>query len=647
MRSILSIIVFLTIGIAICLAQDINSPGDRYFYGYAYEDAIKAYQKQMQQGELITENQRLNLADSYFKTGDYVKASKIYLDINKNDSIMSDHRFNNMLQSLAKISEQDRVKAFLKSRADSFAGELMENAEFNYDLLSTAETNSSGFFIFKINGNSPEADIAPTFYQDGLLFSSSRKTKSKKIYGPSGDAYLDIYQTKASPNGGLTNAMPFAQMPNSAYHKSTPYYSEATGNIYYILSNTQGSNLAFDDKGKNALAIGMVSNGGNFRFLLKDLSTSFYYPFFDANSGRLYFAANFKDSYGGTDIYYVNTNNGQVMSQPVNLGPRINTPGNEIAPYVFENSLYFSSDVFYGLGGMDIYRSNILSGSEFSIPVNLGKGINSKYDEFGFIIKPNEGEGLMGYFASNRPGGMGSDDIYGFKVDDKPGLRTLIFKGKVVKPPYTQSVSDASIKLLDAQGKLLKETFSKNNGTYQLEIPYKPEVVIEVSKEGFSTFSKTYDPKSLQEVDNKSMNVELSSIVDVVAEAEGKTVIKIKDFYFDSGQSDLTAEIRAELDKVVEVVQNFPDIKFGIETYTDSRGGRSSNQRLSQQRSDNIKQYLITNGVPADNITRAKGFGEDGILNNCTDGVYCLDFLHKQNLRTLFVVENFGELSQQ
>ena len=647
MRSILSIIVFLTIGATIGLAQDISSPGDRYFYGYAYEDAIKAYQKQMQQGKLITENQRLNLADSYFKTGDYVKASKIYLDINKNDSIMSDHRFNNMLQSLAKISEQDRVKAFLKSRGGSFAGELSENAEFNYDLLSTTETNSSGFFIFNINCNSPEADNAPTFYQDGLLFSSSRKTKSKKIYGPSGDAYLDIYRVKGSQDGGLTNATSFEQVPNSAYHKSTPYYSESTGNIYYVLSNTEGSNLAFDDKGKNALAIGMVSGGGNFRFLLKDLSTSFYYPFFDADSGRLYFAANFEDSYGGTDIYYVNTNNGQVMSQPVNLGPRINTPGNEIAPYVFDNSLYFSSDVFYGLGGMDIYRSNVLSGLDFSIPVNLGKGINSKYDEFGFIIKSNEDEGLMGYFASDRPGGKGSDDLYGFKVDTKPGLRTLIFKGKVVKPPYTQSVSDASVKLLDANGKLLKETFSKSDGTYQLEIPYNPEVVLEVSKETFSTFRQTYNPKSLQGVDNKTMSVELSSIADIVAEKEGKNVIKVKDFYFESGQSKLTPDILLELDKVVEVVKNFPEIKFAIETYTDSRGGRSSNQRVSQQRSDNIKQYLLTNGVPADNITRSEGFGEDGILNNCTDGVYCLDFLHKQNLRTLFVVENFGELSQQ
>lgn len=640
------VIAFFFISTAFCLSQEINSQGDKYFYAYAYEDAIKAYQKQMQQGELITNFQRLNLADSYFQTGEYNKASKIYLDINKNDSILSDHRFNKMLQSLTKISENERVKAFLKSKGNSFAGELLENAEFNDEVLNSEDTGSAGFFIFTLNGNSPEADNAPSFYQNDLLFSSSRKTRSKKIYGPSGDAYLDIYKITKGQNGSLSDASPFERIPYSEFHKSTPYYSESTGDIYYILSNTEDNNLAFDEKGKNALAIGMVDENGTFQFLLKDLSTSFYYPFYNADSGRLYFSANFKDSYGGTDIYYVDMNNGQVMSQPINLGPRINSPGNEIAPYVFDNSLYFSSDVFYGMGGMDIYRSNILPDKGFSIPVNLGKGINTKYDEFGFIIKENQEDGLMGYFSSNRPGGKGGDDIYGFKIGEKPGLQTLNFRGKVVKPPYDQSLSDASIKVLDGDGKVLKEVFSGANGVYQLEIPYHPVVTLEVSKETFSRFTETYNPKGLKELEKAPLKIELSSIADIVEEKEGKMVLNLKDFFFASGQSNLTPEITMEIDKVVDAVKKFPKMKFSIETHTDSRGGRSSNQKVSEQRSAAIKAYLLKNGVPSESITGAKGFGEDKIINNCTDGVYCLDFLHKQNLRTLFVVENYDELSQ-
>lgn len=640
------VIAFFFISTTFCLSQEINSQGDKFFYAYSYEDAIKAYQKQMQQGKLITNFQLLNLADSYFQTGEYNKASKIYLEVNKNDSILSDHRFNKMLQSLTKISENDRVKAFLKSKGNSFAGELLENAAFNDEILSSDDTASAGFFIFALNSNSPEADNAPSFYQNDLLFSSSRKTRSKKIYGPSGNSYLDIYTITKDQNGSLSEASPLERIPNSEFHKSTPYYSESTGDIYYILSNTEDTNLAFDEKGKNALAIGLVDENGTFRFLLKDLSTSFYYPFYNADSGRLYFSANFKDSYGGTDIYYVDMNNGQVMSQPINLGPRINSPGNEIAPYIFDNSLYFSSDVFYGMGGMDVYRSNLLLDKGFSIPVNLGKGINTKYDEFGFIIKENQEDGLMGYFASNRTGGKGGDDIYGFKISEKPGLRTLIFSGKVVKPPYDQSLSDASIKVLDGDGKVLKEVFSGANGAYQLEIPYYPVITLEVSKETFSTFTETYNPKGLKEIEKTPLKIELSSIADIVEEKEGKMVLNLNDFFFASGQSNLIPEITVEIDKVVDAVKKFPKLKFSIETHTDSRGGRSSNQKISEQRSAAIKAYLLKNDVPSENITSSKGFGEDRIMNNCTDGVYCLDFLHQQNLRTLFVVENYDELSQ-
>ncbi|MGB7395147.1 MAG: OmpA family protein [Pricia sp.] len=645
MRALFSITFFL-VSATVCLSQNLETEGDKYFYGYAYRDAISAYQKQIQQGKLMTNHQRLNLADSYFKTGQYNEAAKIYLDVNKKDTVMSDHRFNNMLQSLAKTSEEERVRAFLKSKSGQLASELTENAQFNYNILDSDDARSAGFFIFTLNANSAQADLSPAFYKDNLLFSSSRKTKSKKIYGPSGDAYLDIYEAQVQANGGISQTISFGGIPNSPYHKSTPYYSDGSGRIYYILSNTEGKNLAFDDKGKNALAIGMAdANGGAFRFLLKDLSTSFYYPFFDEATEKLYFAANFKDSYGGTDIYYVDTNNGQVLSQPVNLGPRINTPGNEIAPYVFENSLYFASDVFYGMGGMDIYRSNVQPDESFTIPVNLGKGINTKYDEFGFIIKQNEKEeGLIGYFSSNRPGGKGSDDIYGFKISEKPGIRTLVFKGKVVKPQYDLSIANASVKVLNADGKLLKEVFTSPSGNYQLEIPYSDVVELKISKEGFSTFSETYNPKGLQELEKTPLKVQLSSIGDIVKEEEGKTVIKVKDFYFNTGQSDLTPAITAELDKVVDAVDKFPDLRFAIETHTDSRGSQSSNQRISQQRSDTIKAYLLSNGVPSENITASTGFGEDQITNNCTDGVYCLDFLHKQNLRTLFTVQNLEEL---
>ena len=121
---------------------------------------------------------------------------------------------------------------------------------------------------------------------------------------------------------------------------------------------------------------------------------------------------------------------------------------------------------------------------------------------------------------------------------------------------------------------------------------------------------------------------------------EGKTVIKLKKFYFGTGSSKITPEIAIELDKVVDVLASFPNIQLNIETYTDSRGSSNTNLRYTKARSNAIKKYLLANGVSEGNIINTIGYGEDKILNNCKNGVYCLDILHKKNQRSLFVVLN-------
>ncbi|TFG73017.1 MAG: OmpA family protein, partial [Flavobacteriales bacterium] len=147
MRNSISLLIFLMVSSLSC-GQDMKNDGDKYFYEYAYGDAIKAYQKQLQEGKMMTNHQFLNLADAYFKTGDYKNAAKFYLDIHKNDTIMSGNRFNNMLQSLAKTSEIDRVKAFLQSKSASLSQELLENTNFNYELLGGNRADEAGFVVF-------------------------------------------------------------------------------------------------------------------------------------------------------------------------------------------------------------------------------------------------------------------------------------------------------------------------------------------------------------------------------------------------------------------------------------------------------------------------------------------------------------------
>lgn len=634
-KFIISFLVFIPL---LTFAQNKKSKADNLFYGYQYQQAITEYKKEMEKNPL-TNHQLLNLADSYFSTGSFDNASELYLEVNKNDTIMSVNRFNKMLQSLSKISERDRVKTFLRSKADKLSPELLENAEFNYSLLEIPNKNDNNI-IRDLGINSPQGDFSPAFYKNGILFSSSRSRNSKNVYEPTGESYLDIYFARINSSNALVDIEAFKEIPATEFHKSTPYYSSKLSTFFYILSNTEDGELRYDENGKNALAIGTLSENGRFRFILKDLSTSFYYPFFDDTTERLYFAANFDDSYGGTDLYYVYTNNGQIMSAPINLGPRINSPGNEIAPYIFDGSLYFSSDVFYGLGGMDIYKSNILADEAYTIPVNLGEGINSKSDDFGFIIeRSKDDDGLSGFFASNRKGGKGGDDLYAFELDETPGLKTFALGGKVVNLRNKAGLQGAQVRLLNQQGDILKEVDSGTDGSFRIEIPWMSQVTIQAMSDGYSIFSTTYSEEGMKEIQNTAYNMGLAKMEDLITEKEEKTVLKLKKFYFDKGKSTMNAQVETELKKVIDAVERFPQIRLRIESYTDSRGSSSYNKRLSQDRANTIKQYLLSNGLNSHNIIEATGYGEEKIVNNCTNGAYCLDFLHKQNERTLFVVE--------
>lgn len=628
------------LGVLLCFSQERTSKGDELFFQYEYQKAVQAYEQDMAKGRLSLQ-QYLNLADSYFRTEKYEKASEAYLEIFKRDTLMDGLRYNRMLRSLSRTGDPQRRQAFLTTLESKFPKELLENMEFNAQLLEKAtESDGLDYKIFNLEGNSPQTDFAPSFYGDQLLFSSGRIQGKGLRYAPGNEGYFNIYGASVKPDGQIGTIHDFKGVQDTDYHRATPFYAEGLNSVFYVLSNTQDGNLAFDPKGKNALAIAKQTIGGTMEFLLKDLSTSFYYPFYDQETGKLYFAADFKDGYGGTDLYFVYTNNGHVMSAPINLGPRINSPGNEVAPFIFEGSFYFASDVFYGLGGMDIYKANMGVEEDFGIPINLGRGINSPHDDFGLIMR-NEGEGLLGYFASNRPGGKGKDDLYGFKVDEKPGLKTAIFKGRVVKS-YREGfgVPQASVRLFDQQGNLLAETYTGSQGEYRLEIPWETEVVMEVGKDRYSKYKKQFTEAEIQELVHQSHTAGLSLYDDLVEQREGQAVVKMDKFYFGSGSTKTTPEMERELDLVVSFVQAFPSAQLRIETYTDSRGGSTTNYRLTQARSDAIKNYLIAQGVSPANILYSLGYGEEKILNNCTNGVFCIEQLHQQNQRSLVVVLN-------
>ena len=643
MRKLFLGIGLCTLMVSLALSQETRSKGDKLFYEYAFAEAIEEYKKETVRGPLSLPQIR-NLAEAYEKTGNRQEALNLYLDLYERDTTLSQSYISRMLNLIRIDQGSEEVRTFITDNQEAFSTDVVENATFNYEVASKPVDPESRFNVFPLQINTPQTDFAPTFFGDKLLFTSSRKQESKETYAPTGESYLDIFTGVIQADGDVANAQPYKVIEESRFHQATPYYSPTLNKLFYIRSNERNGRLSFDDNGKNTLALGVSDFQNRFSFLMRDLSTSFYYPFFDEGTQKLFFAAEFDDSYGGTDIYFVHTNNGQIMSAPVNLGPKVNTPANEISPYIFGNSMYFASDIFYGFGGMDIYKTEMGSGGFFSIPVNLGPSLNTEKDEFGFIIQEADEEGLMGYFSSNRPGGQGKDDIYGFHVKKKPGPKTLILKGRVVTLNSDYGISDVTVRVQGENAEILKEVISDESGAYQIEVPWQQQITLSTEKPRYSLFRKKYDEVALEAIGQNEVNIGLLNLDDIVEEKEDQTVLKINKFWFDKGKTALNADIKMELDKVVEAIRMFPILQLRIEAHTDSRGSSAANFKLSQQRADAIKGYLLANGVPESNILYSVGYGEDKILNNCTNGVYCLEILHRKNERHLIVVLNYNLL---
>ena len=173
MKRILSILFFTLILGLITRGQDPMSRADAFFYEYAYNEAIQEYKKEMTKN-VLTNRQFLNLADSYFNTGNYKGASDTYFQVFKKDSTMSTYHFNRMLQAMTKTSGTDRTKALLATRSSGLSSELLENSEFNFQMLEEEISDIQDFEMFNVAGNSAQADFSPSFYKDRILFTSGR-----------------------------------------------------------------------------------------------------------------------------------------------------------------------------------------------------------------------------------------------------------------------------------------------------------------------------------------------------------------------------------------------------------------------------------------------------------------------------------------
>ncbi|WP_226390758.1 OmpA family protein [Penaeicola halotolerans] len=352
-----------------------------------------------------------------------------------------------------------------------------------------------------------------------------------------------------------------------------------------------------------------------------NLSYAVMSPYVDEANKRVYFSSNMPGGKGGFDLYYVTYSENFTFSEPVNLGDNINSEGDEKYPYVEADYLYFSSNGHAGLGGLDIFKSQ-LAGEAFSAVQNLGLPFNSPQDDFAY-----ERQGRDILLASNRADGQGYDDLY--KVE----LAFRRFTATVLNCNTNEPISNFKISLQNPEGELL--TTMEGEGDNVFELDYEQDYKVTISGEGFF-------PKEVPAIKVDADSDEDLDITYSLTPIPYKLNVFSDKIYFDLDESDIRIEARAALNEVVELLKDNDFVNLKIKAHTDVRATDEYNLALSERRAQAVSEYLAAQGVSPDRV-KLEWVGESEPAVECTPENPCSELNHQINRRAELIVEAFPD----
>lgn len=324
-------------------------------------------------------------------------------------------------------------------------------------------------------------------------------------------------------------------------------------------------------------------------------------PSFSIDGRTLYFASDRKGGYGGMDIYKT-TYSGGKWSAPENLGPTINTSGNDMAPFIHYNNrtLYFSSDGHTGMGGMDLFMSELDDSGHWSQPVNFGYPINTAGDESSIIVAAN---GHTAIFSSERLKGFGKQDLYMFELPADVQAVPVTYQKGVTYDRKTGARLSAAVQVIDiATGQqVAAATSDGTNGEFMVSLPANATYALHVSAKGYLFYSANFDFQAGIGQTPPALEVPLSPI-------EIGEEITLRNVFFNTSSYELMPTSYAELATVVSLLRNNPDIHVELAGHTDNTGGAELNKTLSEQRAKAVYEYLVQQGIEASRLSY-RGYG--------------------------------------
>lgn len=441
--------------------------------------------------------------------------------------------------------------------------------------------------------NSRESDFSPSFGRDDfgvVYFTSSREDATgNKTHGATGQGYTDIFESRLDKKSKWSTPVP-VDLINSEFEDGTPCFTGDYKELYFTRCEAgkrekKGCIIMYSKRSGDSW-----SKPENLKILPDSMVAA--HPAVSADGLTMYFVSDMSGGFGGKDIWVTTRSGaGSDWSAPINPGPDINTGGNELFPFLRnDGTLYFSSDGLIGMGGLDIFKAVPQPDGSWIVE-NMKAPVNSSADDFGIAF---ENENERGIFSSTRKG-RENDDLYAFEF---PPL-TFSITGLVKDEKTGSAIEGSTVQLIASDASNLQaETGS--GGEFKFSLKPDVDYIFLASKRGYLNGKEKETTKG-QEKSRELMVTILITAID--------KPIELPNIFYDFNKYDLRPESMVSLDKLVETLNDNPNVTIELMSHTDSRDTEEYNYELSQRRAQSVVEYLIEKGIEPDRLS-AKGYGE-------------------------------------
>jgi peptidoglycan-associated lipoprotein len=633
-------IALLSIALLASCARVNIKDGLQAFTELRYQDATAHLEKGLK--KIDDADARRALAESYTFTNRNAEAKNEYEILALSSSYTDQDRiaYGQVLMSLTDYQAAETIFSGILSRdpANAMAQSLRNSCR----KVAEMQSDSARYVVTPVFTSGVSTAYAPRVVNGMIYFSGTREGSGEK--DPyTGLLFTDLYEaTMDGVNFGQSQKVTGV---NGKYHDGIAAFSN-DGSMMVLTRSNYGTNnrLTSNENDINTMQLYQATKDSDGKWkepqLISFCNDRFMYahPEWSSDGKTLYFSSDMSGGFGGMDLYAVRYDNG-VWGQPTNLGALVNTAGNEVFPALrSDDSLYFSSTAHQTLGGLDIMYS-LKQNNQWSAPVHLSYPLNSPFDDFGVAFTGNKS---TGFFSSDR---SGRDQIYSFSANEM----VYSLSGLITRKFDDSPIENAKITVTNLTDGIEEVIETDDVGMFEMGLLPGKDYRVRIEREGF--FAVTENFSTLNDADERDtkMNVALLDLSNPDQTGNGNDTnglpkgldqnapYKIPNILWDYNKWDIREDARPYLDYVAKLLKDNPGLKIEVSSHCDSRGSEFFNDRLSEKRAKAVSEYLVKKGVRRSMLI-SRGYGKARLINRCSDGVTCTEDEHQANRRTEFQV---------